>query len=524
MRLANVAVRYRGRRGGRGGVHALADISLRIGAREKLGVVGGNGAGKSTLLRVMAGALAPDAGVSDAEGASTALLSLNAGFDVELSGARNIVMHGMLTGLTRRQALTRVPHVVQTSGLGDAIHRRVATYSDGMRARLGFWTAMNLDPDILLVDEVLSVGDSEFRERSRQAMIDRLRSERTVVLASHNVDFLERMCERVIWLERGRVAMDGAAEEVLGSYRSAGGAVSADASRNARRASKVLAPKREARQVRERDAQLASKQKAQPAPEQKAQPAPEQEVRPVPKQLFVCGAPGGVAQSVATVLNAHPAIVLGLARYGRLLAGQPRQAHCEDWPALFRSERFLTPRPEDTDAPHPLPATADALAGKIDGAAYVGDAIGGLDERLDFLRDAFPNCAIVLVVREPVSATAAWLRGEAVDAQANVGDIAPFVCQWNESLVIALQARRRLGRQLVCVSYDRLFGNGRRRTYRDLLSILGLPPAPSAASEALLENMARELKRDRDVPARLRSMVERRADFRRYARLLHQVA
>lgn len=516
MRLANVAVRYRGRRGGRGGVHALADISLRIGAGEKLGVVGGNGAGKSTLLRVMAGALAPDAGVSDAEGASIALLSLNAGFDVELSGARNIVMHGMLTGLTRRQALTRVPHVVHTSGLGDAIHRRVATYSDGMRARLGFWTAMNLDPDILLVDEVLSVGDSEFRERSRQAMIDRLRGERTVVLASHNVGFLEQMCERVIWLERGRVAMDGAAEEVLGSYRSAGSPVSAHSSRNAKRASKGLAPEREARPVHERETRLASKQKAQPAPEQ--------EERPVPKQLFVCGTPGGIAQSVATVLNAHPAIVLGLARYGRLLAGQPRQAHCEDWPALFRSERFLTPRPEDTDAPHPLPATADALASKIDGAAYVGDALGDLDERLDFLRDAFPNCAIVLVVREPVSATAAWLRGEAADAQASVGDIAPFVCQWNESLAIALQARRRLGRQLVCVSYDRLFGNGRRRTYRDLLSILGLPPAPSAASEALLENMARELKRDRDVPARLRSMVERRADFRRYSKLLHQVA
>ena len=498
MRLANVAVRYRKRRGGRGGVQALTDISLHIGAGEKLGVVGGNGAGKSTLLRVMAGALAPDAGSADAEGASTALLSLNAGFDTELSGARNIVMHGMLTGLTRRQALARVPHVVQTSGLGDAIHRRVATYSNGMRARLGFWTAMNLDPDILLVDEVLSVGDREFREKSRQAMIDRLQGERTVVLASHNDRFLEQMCERVIWLENGRVAMDGAAKEVLGSYRSAAGdSVSASASPNARQGNKGQATEREA---------------------------------PVPRQLFVCGAPGGASESVAALLNTHPAIVLGLGRYARLLAAEDGkrdaagQPHCQDWAALFRRQRFLTPQPGDTDTPHPLPDTANALRNKIDRAAYVGDTLGSVEHRLDFLREAFPNCAIVLVVREPVSATAAWLRCQTVGDGDAPPDIRPFVRQWNESVTIALQARRRLGRHLVCVSYDRLFGNGRRRTYGNLLTVLGLPAAPSATSEVCLANMAKQLKHDRDLPAPVRSMVERRADFRRYARLLHQVA
>ena len=122
MRLAGVSLRYRGRPGAKDGVSALADVSLRIGAGEKVGIVGGNGAGKSTLLRVMAGVLTPDAGTCDAEGASIALLALNAGFDAELSGANNVVMYGMLMGLTRRQAMARVPAVVEASGLGDAVH------------------------------------------------------------------------------------------------------------------------------------------------------------------------------------------------------------------------------------------------------------------------------------------------------------------------------------------------------------------------------------------------------------------
>ena len=230
MRLAGVSLRYRGRPGAKDSVPALADVSLRIGAGEKVGIVGGNGAGKSTLLRVMAGVLTPDAGTCDADGASIALLALNAGFDAELSGANNVVMYGMLMGLTRRQAMARVPAVVEASGLGDAAHRRVSTYSSGMKARLAFWTAIDLVPDVLLVDEVLAVGDREFREKSRQAMIDRLQENRTVVLASHNVWFVEQMCERTIWLEGGRIRMDGAASEVIGAYKNAGATRTAGAS------------------------------------------------------------------------------------------------------------------------------------------------------------------------------------------------------------------------------------------------------------------------------------------------------
>ena len=193
MQLTNVSVNYRERaRVGSAGVSALTDISLRLGRGEKLGIIGANGAGKSTLLRVMAGVLRPNAGSCDAEGMSTSLLSLTAGFDPELSGTRNIVMHGMLMGLGKQEAAARIPAIVEASGLGDAIHRRVSTYSNGMRARLCFWTAMNLGADLMLIDEVLAVGDAEFRRKSQQAMEGLLTSNTGVVLVSHNVGVMRR--------------------------------------------------------------------------------------------------------------------------------------------------------------------------------------------------------------------------------------------------------------------------------------------------------------------------------------------
>ena len=477
MRLANVAVRYRGRRGGRGGVQALTDVSLHIGAGEKLGVVGGNGTGKSTLLRVMAGALAPDAGRCDAEGASTALLSLNAGFDTELSGARNIVMHGMLTGLTRREALARVPRVVQTSGLGDAIHRRVATYSNGMRARLGFWTAMNLDPDILLVDEVLSVGDREFREESRQAMIDRLQGERTVVLASHNIGFLEQMCERVIWLEEGRIRMDGAAAEVIGAYKNAG---------------------------------------ARTMPADKAQ-MPESVDEKTPRKLFVCGAPGCGGDAVAALLNASPDVDLRLESSSGASGDPIRDL------GRFAAERHLPPIDRESGT---LPNGDESLAAgplraKVGQAAYVGSVVGNLYERIDVAYDLFPDCVVIQVVRDPISAVSAWLQDEAVPGNPADDDIDGWIDGWNESVAIALKAKSRFGRRFLCVSFNRILR--RRRTYVDLLRLLGLPPTFTDAARACLDNTAAQARRKSGAPARAHARVGRRADFRGYSRLLHGV-
>lgn len=199
-------------------VVALKDISLHVRPGEKVGIIGSNGAGKSTLMRVMSGVLMPNVGIVDSEGMSTALLSLNAGFDGALSGVRNIVMHGMLMGLTRMEAASRIEAVTRMSGLGDAIHRRVSTYSNGMRARLCFSTAIHLSPDLLLLDEVFSVGDRDFRAKSERLMLDRFSDDKAIVMVSHNLPAVKRLCERAIWLDQGSVLAEGEAGHVIARY------------------------------------------------------------------------------------------------------------------------------------------------------------------------------------------------------------------------------------------------------------------------------------------------------------------
>ncbi len=223
MRLSDVSVVYSEYRffSQTREVVALRDISLEVRPGDKLGVLGANGAGKSTLMRVMAGVLNPNAGSVDDGGMSRALLSLNAGFDAELSGARNIVMHGMLKGLSRQEALARVPAVTDMSGLGDAIHRRVSTYSTGMRGRLCFSTAIDLDPDILLLDEVFSVGDREFREKSQRIMLERFTQDKAIVFVTHNPNMMRRICDRAVWLEGGTVRAYGDVDQVIGEYQGA---------------------------------------------------------------------------------------------------------------------------------------------------------------------------------------------------------------------------------------------------------------------------------------------------------------
>lgn len=200
-------------------VAALRDVSIHIRPGDKIGVIGANGAGKSTLLRVMAGVLKPDAGVVDDEGMSSAFLSLSAGFDAELTGVHNIIMHGMLMGLTRRQATARVAAVADMSGLGEAIHRRVSTYSTGMRGRLCFSSAVDLDPDILLLDEIFSVGDQDFRRKSEQVMRERFQQDKAIVYVSHNVNMVKRLCPRAIWIDHGRIRADGDVDDVIAAYR-----------------------------------------------------------------------------------------------------------------------------------------------------------------------------------------------------------------------------------------------------------------------------------------------------------------
>lgn len=199
--LRDVGVRYK-RRGGLfrpANYHrAFEGLNLDIYRGETLGIVGRNGAGKSTLLRLLAGIIKPDSGTMTNRGATVALLALQAGFDGELPGRDNAVFTGMLLGYSRRQVESRLDDIAEFAELGDFFDEPVKTYSTGMRARLGFSVAMYMQPDVLLLDEVLAVGDKEFRGKAEKQMAQRLNSGQTVVLVSHSQEQIKRFCDRKV--------------------------------------------------------------------------------------------------------------------------------------------------------------------------------------------------------------------------------------------------------------------------------------------------------------------------------------
>lgn len=203
LSLHHVGVRYK-RRGGLFQkpeyFQALDGVSFDLYRGETLGIVGRNGAGKSTLLRIMAGIIRPDQGQVINHGVSVSLLALQAGFDPELPGRDNAIMNGMLLGYTRRQVEARMADIVAFSELGDFIDEPVKTYSSGMRSRLGFSVSVFMTPDVLLLDEILSVGDKAFREKAESEMTRKMRSDQTIVLVSHSENQINRLCDRVICL------------------------------------------------------------------------------------------------------------------------------------------------------------------------------------------------------------------------------------------------------------------------------------------------------------------------------------
>jgi len=200
-------------------VTALDDVSFRVEKGEAFGVIGDNGAGKSTLLRVIAKTLKPDRGRVVVNGRASTLLQLGVGFNPELSGARNIYLGGLAAGLRRAQVEEIFDDVVAYAGLGDAIHRPVKTYSSGMFSRLAFSVSMHLDPDILLLDEVLAVGDAEFREKSLKTMRELLERAGTIVFVSHSLPQVADFCDRALWLEKGQVRDIGDAKSIVDAYR-----------------------------------------------------------------------------------------------------------------------------------------------------------------------------------------------------------------------------------------------------------------------------------------------------------------
>jgi len=199
-------------------VPALEDLSLTVQRGEAVGVVGLNGAGKTTLLRLAAGHLAPNAGTVWRTGRLGTLMDLTAGFSPALTGREAIPLAGALMGRTAAEMAAATPHVVAFCGLGDALDRPVGGYSSGMALRLGFAIAAHCDPDLLLVDEVLSVGDFPFRQKCLARMMA-LKDRAAIVLVSHALPEVARFCDRVVVLDRGRLVFDGPTEDGLALYR-----------------------------------------------------------------------------------------------------------------------------------------------------------------------------------------------------------------------------------------------------------------------------------------------------------------
>lgn len=200
---------------------ALRGLSLQVAEGDVLGIIGPNGAGKSTLLRVMAGIYAPDRGKITVRGNVATLLSLGAGFDGRRPGRENIYKNGTILGLGRAEIDARMPEILDMAGLGEFIDAPVMTYSSGMRARLGFSIAVNVNPDVLLIDEVLGAGDEKFRHRVGN-IFDRLsRSHTTVVFVTHSLSSLTQYCSRAVWVDHGVVHMQGSSTEVAEAYLAA---------------------------------------------------------------------------------------------------------------------------------------------------------------------------------------------------------------------------------------------------------------------------------------------------------------
>ena len=199
---------------------ALDGIDLAIEAGEAVALIGPNGSGKSTLLKLAGGILRPTQGMVDVEGRVTALIELGAGFHPEITGRENVLINGMLLGLSRPEVEARLPEILDFAGIGDFIDQPVKTYSSGMYVRLGFAVAVAVDPDVLLIDEVLSVGDEAFTRRCLDRLANMRQAGVTMVLVSHDLDLVETFADRAVYLREGRIRARGTVDSVVARYRS----------------------------------------------------------------------------------------------------------------------------------------------------------------------------------------------------------------------------------------------------------------------------------------------------------------
>lgn len=197
---------------------ALDDVSFTVEKGDVIGVVGRNGAGKSTLLKVVSGIQKPASGNVELGGRVVPMLELGAGFDIELSGRENVYLNGAVLGYTKEFLDEKYEEILAFSELGDFIEMPVRNYSSGMVARLAFSIASMIDPEILIVDEVLSVGDENFQKKSRDRMVELMSGGSTVLFVSHNINQIKDICNKALWLRHGKVVMAGDSETVCNLY------------------------------------------------------------------------------------------------------------------------------------------------------------------------------------------------------------------------------------------------------------------------------------------------------------------
>lgn len=197
---------------------ALQDINFEVYQGESVGIVGKNGAGKSTILGILAGVLSPTSGIVKINGRVSPMLELGGGFHVELTGRENIILNGVLLGLTRNKVLEKLEEIIDFSDIGAFIDQPIRVYSSGMLSRLGFSVIAHLGPEILIIDEVLAVGDAVFQEKCLKKISEFIDKGVTIVLVSHSTENIQQICNKVLWIEDQKVRKFGETEKVIEAY------------------------------------------------------------------------------------------------------------------------------------------------------------------------------------------------------------------------------------------------------------------------------------------------------------------
>lgn len=267
-------------------IAALRDVSFEVRRGEAVGLLGANGSGKSTLLKMVAGILRPTRGSVEVHGRTAALIELGAGFHPEISGRENVYINGAVLGLTRREIDRRFADIVEFSGLADFIEEPVKNYSSGMYVRLGFAVAIHTDPEVLLVDEVLSVGDESFAHRCLRRIEEFLAEGKTLLLVSHSLGLIEDVCDRAIWLEGGSLRLVGHPRQVTDAYRQS------VAEAEGRRHQEAKARREEEEAAR-----------AEPTPAEDDAPAAEEAAAPVEEEVLRWGSGEAVIERVRLLVD-----------------------------------------------------------------------------------------------------------------------------------------------------------------------------------------------------------------------------